>query len=62
MTIDYDVQHVSLNCVHTKPPLRAVLKIKLLGKGLTQESIVKIEAPVDGLLQAMLNMGLINKG
>ena len=27
----------SLNCVRAKPPLRAVLKIKLLGKGLTQE-------------------------
>ena len=29
--------HGSLNCVRAKPPLRVVLKIKLLGKGLTQE-------------------------
>ena len=50
----------SLNCVRAKRPLRAVLKIKLLRKGLTQESseeevpvdglLVEIEAPVDGLL------------
>ena len=48
-TLSSSVSIGFLNCLRAKPPLRAVLKIKLLGKGLTQET-GEIEAPVDGLL------------
>ena len=46
----------SLNRVRAKPPLRAVLKIKLLGKGLTQEISGERRVPVDGLLVKVIAM------